>query len=620
MSNRASLNDSGGAVQPTPVQPMQAGRPRPPAPGEGAVASRVSTMFSVGFRKKLDEATMGELLDSDFRDVSVTVSRHRITMVGPYRPAVEDCHHWLMNEKLTDDLIDNIHSMETFTVHPTSDFGTNLRRVRRRPCGGSTPAHHRASAGSPATKQRGLDGDGPMKSPAPTPVGVDSTLVQAAASAASSAPPPVASAAAPCAHHVPPTSWVGACAAPAASSAPPPVATAAAPCAHTVPPTSGVRACAAPAASPAPPPVATAAAPCAHTVPPPSQGTAVVGAWLSEAHLFSVGSALRPVLASASAAGSTAAAPLSAAGQTVYPPPPPGPPPGPQSYVWGPPGQVHAPGLAGSAANPVHAQIFPYGPGGSAVIRAQSVPVQRQDNVKHADTFAEGAARVWGGNCEDTYVLNVCGARATVFPGRGPPADTSVIFYIPGSGGIPEKLMDFTSKEMKASRLLEHYQFHTILFVMEPTTWKKPVKDCVVELLQALVALKPAGREIRFIGFSRGAWWGTEILRRLDPEGLDSVLLVAAYGSPSHAGREGEEIGKLLARCGRGLMVVSLADTCNPWATWGHWLTGVQNLSQRVIVVDKLSHEQLRTVLVVGSHVAMDGAEDPFLERIACRL
>ena len=75
MSNRASLNDSGGAVQPTPVQPMQAGRPR--APGEGAV------MFSVGFRKKLDEATWDELLDSDFRNVSVTVSRHRITMVGP---------------------------------------------------------------------------------------------------------------------------------------------------------------------------------------------------------------------------------------------------------------------------------------------------------------------------------------------------------------------------------------------------------------------------------------------------------------------------------------------------------------------------------------------------------
>jgi hypothetical protein len=240
--------------------------------------------------------------------------------------------------------------------------------------------------------------------------------------------------------------------------------------------------------------------------------------------------------------------------------------------------------------------------------------------VKHAHTYAEGAEQVWRSNCEHTYVLHVGGAQATVFPGRGPPTNTSVIFYIPGSGGIPEKLMDFTPKEMKASRLLEHYQFHTILFVMEPTTWKKPLKDWVVELLQALVALKPAGRELRFIGFSRGAWWGTEILRRLDPEGLDSVLLVAAYGCPSHAGREGEEIGKLLARCGRGLMVVSLADTCNPWATWGHWLTGVQNVSHRVIVVDKLSHEQLRTVLIVGIHVDMDGAEDLFLQRMASRL
>jgi hypothetical protein len=67
-------------------------------------------------------------------------------------------------------------------------------------------------------------------------------------------------------------------------------------------------------------------------------------------------------------------------------------------------------------------------------------------------------------------------------------------------------------------------------------------------------------------------------------------------------------------------MVVSLADNCNPWATWGHWLTGVQKLSQRVIVVEKLSHEQLRTVLVVGIHVDMDGAEDLFLQRMALRL
>ena len=129
-----------------------------------------------------------------------------------------------------------------------------------------------------------------------------------------------------------------------------------------------------------------------------------------------------------------------------------------------------------------------------------------------------------------------------------------------------------------------------------------------------------AGDEGRFIGFSRGARWGTEILRRLDPAGLDSILLVAAYGSPKDATREGEEIGRLLTRCRRGLMVVSVADNCNPWATWGHWLTGVQNLSQRVIVVEKLSHEQLRTVLIVGIHVDMDGAEDLFLQRMALRL
>jgi hypothetical protein len=70
-------------------------------------------------------------------------------------------------------------------------------------------------------------------------------------------------------------------------------------------------------------------------------------------------------------------------------------------------------------------------------------------------------------------------------------------------------------------------------------------------------------------------------------------------------------------------MVVTLADICNPWATWGHWLTGVQKESQRLIVVEKLSHEQLRTVrtvLIVGIHVDMDGAEDLFLQRMASRL
>jgi hypothetical protein len=177
--------------------------------------------------------------------------------------------------------------------------------------------------------------------------------------------------------------------------------------------------------------------------------------------------------------------------------------------------------------------------------------------------------------------------------------------------------MDFTAKEMKASRLLDHYQFHTILFIMEPTTWKKPLKDWVVHLLQALVALKPAGRELRLMGFSRGAWWGTEILRRIDPEGFDVVLLIAAYGSPSHQTREGEEIGRLLARCGRGAMVVSSVDAQNPWVTWGHWVLGVHHASQRVICVGNLSHEQLRALLVVGLHVETVGAEELFTYRMA---
>jgi hypothetical protein len=174
--------------------------------------------------------------------------------------------------------------------------------------------------------------------------------------------------------------------------------------------------------------------------------------------------------------------------------------------------------------------------------------------------------------------------------------------------------MDFTAKE-RWGRLVDQFKFHTILFVMEPTNWKQPLKDWVVHLLQALMVLKPAGRELRFIGFSRGAWWGTEILRRLDPAGLDAVLLLAPYGCPGHKEPEGEEIGRLLARCGRGLMVASMSDHCNPWATWGPWLTGVHTQApQRVTVVRDWSHDELRAGLVTGNPVTRDGAEDVFVQ------
>ena len=74
MSNQACLNDSGGAVQPILAQLRQAW---PAAPGEGAGDTRVRLMFSVGFTKKLEDATMKELLDSEYPNVSITVSRHQ---------------------------------------------------------------------------------------------------------------------------------------------------------------------------------------------------------------------------------------------------------------------------------------------------------------------------------------------------------------------------------------------------------------------------------------------------------------------------------------------------------------------------------------------------------------
>ena len=46
-------------------------------------------------------------------------------------------------------------------------------------------------------------------------------------------------------------------------------------------------------------------------------------------------------------------------------------------------------------------------------------------------------------------------------------------------------------------------------------------------------------------------------------------------------------------------------------------MTGVHNASKRVMVVDKLSHEQLRAVLVVGLHVETVGAEELFTYRMA---
>ena len=619
-----------GAVQPTPAQPMQAGGPPPPAPG--AVAPRESTMFTLGLQRSLDAAMVGRLLDWRFPDVSLMVSWHSITVVSTSRPALEACHRFLLNDiesELTDEVIDSIDTMETFTVCQTIDLGTNTRpRVRRyRPRAGGG----RASAGSPARThsphletntvapspaKRRLDGDGPASdgvatrhlpvssaavegvataaggalplgtscsgeaaalllfrearaagrqgSSAPPPVPVASTLVQATAPEASRAPPPVTTAAAPCAPDAP-------------SLVPPPLPMPlplSLP--HTGPPphklswvaaiAAGFPAAAAPAASPAPPPVAVA------STPPP------------------------------------------AASLAPPPPPPPAPPRGPrlQPVPFAP--TVMPWGLNGSA--------------GSAANRTRSVPISAPQQTPHirAESFEQAAGHLWLSNCTEVYELLVDGAKATVWPGRGQLNSTSVICYIPGAGGFPTKFMDFSAKEMKGSRLIDQYKFHTMICLMDGGNWKKPVHIWVVLLLRALMAQKPAGRELRLIGFSRGAWWGTEILKQLDPAGLDAVLLVGAYGRPGDGVRDGEQIGQLLARCRRGLMVVSMRDSSNPWTTWGPWCYGVQRQSQlddgqqRVIIVDDWTHEELRTLLVVGGPMDKGGADAVFAHRANLRI
>ena len=620
-----------GAVQPTPAQPMQAGGPPPPAPG--AVAPRESTMFTLGLQRNLDAAMVGRLLDWNFPDVSLMVSRQSITVISTSRPALEACHTFLLNDptsQLTDEIIDSIDAMETFTVRQTIDLGTStqsrVRRYRHRVGGGRVSAgsparthspHLETNTVAPSPAKRRLDGDGQASDGVATRrLPVSSAAVEGVATAAgealplgtscsgeaaafrlyrearaagrqgSSAPPPV-----------PVASTLVQATAPEASRAPPPVTTAAAPCAPDAPPL-------VPPPLPMPLPLTLP-----HTGPPPHR--------LSWVAALAAGfpAAAAPAASPAPPPVAVASTPPPAASLAPPPPPPPGPPPGPRLQPV-----------------PFAPTAMPWGLNawaGSAAARGRSVPISatQQTPIIRAESFDHAAGHLWLSNCTEVYELLVDDARATVWPGRGQLNSTSVICYIPGAGGLPTKFMDFSAKEMKGSQLIDQYRFHTMICLMAPGNWKKPVHVWVILLLRALIAHKPAGRELRLIGFSRGAWWGTQILRQLDdPAGLDAVLLVGPYGCLGDGAREGAEIGQLLARCGRGLMVASMRDSSNPWTTWGPWCEGVQRQSQnddgvqRVIIVDDWTHEELRTLLVVGGPIDKGGAEDVFALRANLRI
>jgi len=275
-------------------------------------------------------------------------------------------------------------------------------------------------------------------------------------------------------------------------------------------------------------------------------------------------------------------------------------------------------------SSPSRATVFPWpmaAVSSTAAVRSRSVPVLQHDDPEAQgpaasgfQNFSECATMLWnqGGKPVGHYVL-ACTLpsaapfeapgkhRIKVFPGANP---TRLICYIPGAGGNATDVLDFSTKEHRHARTLASFQASTVFVVEDPGKWKTPLKDWLVVLLQSVIELKPPGGRLSIVGFSRGAWWSSELLRRLKPEAIlaiDGILLLAPYGSPGHGQAAGQEIGRLLMQCGRPYVVASKSDARCPWATWAPWLTGVREVAgDHVCIVQHWTHEQVRSAIIVG--------------------
>ena len=199
-----------------------------------------------------------------------------------------------------------------------------------------------------------------------------------------------------------------------------------------------------------------------------------------------------------------------------------------------------------------------------------------------------------------------------VFPGANP---RRLICYIPGSGGRGTEVLDFTKKELQHARTLALWRASTVIVVEDPGKWKTPLPDWVVFLLQSLIESKPSGGRLAIVGHSRGASWSCELLQRLPPHAIsaiDGLLLLAPYTRSKKMDRDaGRAMGQLLMQCGRRYVVASQIDECNPWTTYGEWLTGMQEVAgHHVRIVQHWTHEQVRAAILVGGDTLMPISSD----------
>jgi predicted esterase len=121
-------------------------------------------------------------------------------------------------------------------------------------------------------------------------------------------------------------------------------------------------------------------------------------------------------------------------------------------------------------------------------------------------------------------------------------------------------------------------------------------------------------RVVVYIGFSRGAWWGIDLLH--GGCSFSKMLLLAPYFANTLSSTEkltwaGETAHQAQRTGTRVLLVGSTADSACPWAVYGPAIVRMQEMAPQLvdtIIHTDLSHEQVREHYLVSGWNSPDAA------------
>ena len=128
------------------------------------------------------------------------------------------------------------------------------------------------------------------------------------------------------------------------------------------------------------------------------------------------------------------------------------------------------------------------------------------------------------------------------------------------------------------------------------TPWKTQPEMWMLEAAAQLRACQ--SMPIHFIGFSRGAWWGS-VFATERPDLFASIWLIGGYPGTSEVNAQGKASAIALRQCHVVNLIGSIADTTSPAQAYDSWYAMNQSPTHRSVVFESLTQHDLLAMITL---------------------